>query len=354
MNSNREIQLLSTMVRGAYDLQMLRMQAGIRLVGNFRAKLKDQPSPQRDPSAPSEPPSPSSPKDLSEPHASRDPATASEPASPSPPDQESELSPEAESIIEKLRKSYRLLTQGVAKNRTIPTEKGFTGDAIISEFTELVLVDQYMAIEREEAKQFRLLTKQLERIPIYNTYLSKTIGVGPAMAGVLIAWLDPHKARHRSSFWKFAGLDTGPDGKGRSRRAEHLILREYTDKNGDTKTRNSITYDPFLKTKLMGVLASSFIRLGSPWRRVYDDYKHRLLTDQNREKVTLQEWKSRRKAGEDVSNLWPPGRIDNASKRYMVKIFLAELWEKWRALEGLDITPPYPQVYQNRKPHKAA
>jgi hypothetical protein len=356
-----EIRLLSIMVRGAYDLQMLRMQAGIRLVGNFRAKL----SKPHVPSNPSEPSSQSNPKPRSEPHfhrnptrasepdLSRNPKTKSEPIAARNPEPGSELDAEAVKMIDRLRSSYKRLTDGVARNRTLPTEKGFKGDELVSSFTELVLVDQYISIEREEAKQFRLLEVQLNKIPIYTEYLQHQKGIGPAMAGVIIGWFDPHKARHISSFWKFAGLDTGPDGRGRSRRAEHLVLREYVDRNGDPKTRNSVTYDPFLKAKLMGVLAGSFIRSGSPWRQVYDGYKHRLQSDPGRIKVELAEWKKRRTKGDDVTALWTPGRIDTASKRYMVKMFLADLWLKWRSLAGLPVTEPYAVAKLKGRPHAA-
>jgi hypothetical protein len=179
------------------------------------------------------------------------------------------------------------------------------------------------------------------------------LGIGPTIAGVLIAWFDPHKARHISSFWKFAGLDVAEDGYGRSRRAEHLIERAYVNKDGEESTRQSITYDPFVKTKLMGVVASSFIRTGSPWRKLYDDYKHRLETDPHRVRVELAEYKRRRKAGEDVRGLWTPGHIDVAAKRYMVKQFLAALWVRWRTLEGLPVTQPYAVAKQGRRPHAA-
>ena len=76
------------------------------------------------------------------------------------------------------------------------------------------------------------------------------------MAGVIIAYLDPKRARHVSSFWKYAGLDVDK-GSGRSRREEHLVERDYIDRNGDAKTRLGVTYNPFLKTKLMGVLGPS-------------------------------------------------------------------------------------------------
>jgi len=59
------------------------------------------------------------------------------------------------------------------------------------------------------------MTKVLERIPIYTEFLEQERGVGPAMAGVLVTYLDPHKARHVSSFWRYAGLDVGADGRGR-------------------------------------------------------------------------------------------------------------------------------------------
>lgn len=35
------------------------------------------------------------------------------------------------------------------------------------------------------------------------------------------------------------------------------------------------------------------------------------------------------------------GHIHNRAKRKMTKIFLVHLWEAWRAVEGLDIRPPY-------------
>lgn len=446
-----DVNLVRIMARGVYDLQKLRMQMGLRLCANFRAKLKPQghsnpssvsepaldsnprdvsgpqtasnpqlrsePRPDRSPekrsaplvasnplsasapgqrsnpdihsepiaasnprdgSAPennstphnrSEPAKNSSPLKKSAPRKSGDPQARSEPELGSNPDVGSEPesgsnplsvsedptddNDEADEILKRLRESYRRLTDGIARNRTLPTEKGFKGDELIGSHAELVLVHQYIAIEREEEKQFRMMVPQLEKVPIYSTYLHNVVGVGPAMASVLIGWLDPHKARHVSSFWRYAGLDVGSDGRGRSRRSEHLVEREYVDRNGELKRKLSVTYEPFVKSKLMGVLAGSFIRTGSPWREVYDSYKHRLETDPSRAKVPLVEYKRRNKQGEDVTQLWPPGRINDAAKRYMVKMFLAELWVKWRTLEGLPVTEPYTVTKQGRRPHAA-
>lgn len=328
--SIENIRLLKLMVKGSYDLQALRMQAGLRLCANFRAKLKTD-FDERTEEVPSD-----------------------------------ELGPEALNVIRSLKDSYRRLTDGIAKNRTIPTEQGFSGDELIAEYTELVLVDQYIKLEQQEQAQFRQLTTTLEKIPVYNEYLVSVRGVGPALAAVLITYLDPAKARHASSFWKYCGLDVGPDGSGRSRRAEHLIDREYIDKKGNPAVRLSTTYNPWLKMKLLGALGPSFLRSASPWREQFDNYKHRILSDPNKQKVTLVEWKkqftdskklvaegvlSEENMGITMRQLWSPGRIKNAALRYMVKQFLADFWVKWRTLEGLPVTEPYAVAKLGLPPH---
>jgi hypothetical protein len=108
----------------------------------------------------------------------------------------------------------------------LPNREGFVGDPLISNYAELVLVHQFLTLEREEAAQFRALGELLEEIPIY-AWLKDQRGVGPALAGALISRLDPQRARHISSFWKYCGLDVAADGRGRSRREEHLVERAY-------------------------------------------------------------------------------------------------------------------------------
>jgi len=333
--STENIRLLKLMVKGSYDLQALRMQAGLRLCANFRAKLMQMPGAAL--------------------------ADGSEDGS-----EESEMSEEALKIVDRLKDSYKRLTDGIAKNRTIPTEKGFHGDELISDYTELMLVDQYIRLEQQETQQFGQLIHTLKKIPIYTEYLADVRGIGPALAAVLITYLDPAKARHVSSFWKYCGLDVGPDGAGRSRRAAHLVDREYINKNGEAATRLSTTYNPWLKMKLLGAMGPSFLRSNSPWRSSFDDYRHRINSDPSREKVTVGEWKkvfasskkyvaagtlSQEQMDADMRKLWSPGRIKNAALRYMVKMFLAELWVKWRTLENLEVTEPYYVAKLGMRPH---
>jgi hypothetical protein len=191
--------------------------------------------------------------------------------------------------------------------------------------TELVLVDQYMTLEKDEAKHFRQLGKVLEDFSVYTDFLKDVKGVGPAMAGVIISEIDISRAKYSSSIWKYAGLDVASDGKGRSRKAEHLEESEYVASDGTTKTKKGITFNPFLKTKLVGVLGSAFLRAGkvnNPYRDIYDNYRHRL--DNN-------------PAHDEKSK----GHKHNMAIRYMIKMFIIDLYVAWKECEGQEVFVPY-------------
>ena len=270
---------IKTMVRGAYDIQKLRIQMGNRIVGNFKAKLGQKPS-----------------------------------------EPETELDVEGKKILKLLRERFKKITDGV---KTFPRQATFKGDEIISDYTELCLLAQYVDLESEEARHFARLGSILRDYPIFTVFLDKVKGIGPAMAGVIVSEINISKAKYPSSLWAYAGLDVAADGQGRSRKKEHLVERDYTDKDGKPAKRVGITFNPFLKTKLTGVLASSFLRSGNEqYAKVYNDYKHRL---ENHEK-----WKERSK-----------GHRHNAAMRYMVKQFLVDLYRAWRPLEGLVVAPDY-------------
>ncbi len=284
---------IKTMVRSAYDLQKLRIQMGNRITMQFKVKLGQAPS-----------------------------------------ESEDELDEDAKEILATLRLSYNRITDGVADNKMLAKAK-FRGDGVIDSYTEYCLVEQYLEVERAETHQFKRLGKALEDYPIYTEFLQNVKGIGPAMAGVLISEFDIHKSKYASSMWKYAGLDVKPDGRGASRKAGHLIDVEYKAADGTIKTKKSLGYNAWLKTKLIGVLATSFLRTRDcPYRVVYDNYKHRL---QNHPK-----WAEASK-----------GHIHAASMRYMVKIFLIDLYTNWRKIEGLSVHPPYHEAKLGLK-HEAA
>ena len=284
---------LKTIVRGAYDIQKNRIQTGNRIVGNFKAKLGQAPS-----------------------------------------EKEDTIDKEGQQVLLNLRRSHKLLTEGVA---SFPRQATFKGDEVISDYTELCLVDNYLELEAQEKAHFRRLGNILKGYPIYNEFLEGVTGVGPAMAGVMLSEIDITKAEYPSSLHKYAGLDVASDGQGRSRRKEHLEDSEYTDKDGEVKTKKGITFNPFLKTKLVGVLGSSFIKQSPDkcvYRKIYDDYKHRL------EHMDAHKEKSK-------------GHRHNMSVRYMVKMFLVDLYNAWRRLEGLPVAPTYSEAKLG-KVHKIA
>ena len=83
-------------------------------------------------------------------------------------------------------------------------------------------------------------------------------------------------------------------------------------------------YNSFLKTKLVGVMGSCLLKANSPWRKFYDDYKHRLKS-----------------SGKGMSD----GHQNAMANRYMVKMLLQELWIDWRTLEGLPVRESYQEGY---------
>jgi hypothetical protein len=368
--------IIRTMVRGVYSFQLLRVQIGNRLVANFKDKLGFK----------------------------ADGMT------------EKELAAQEKRVLDKLRESYIRLTDGVVHGEAIvdailPAPRKFKGDGIISTYAELGLIRNYMEVLKSEESQFKLLENCLIGIPIYDKFLWNVQGIGPAMAGVIISEINIHRAEYPSSLQKYAGLDvvtigvytdaagkeiTIPgyeveieedgegepsywacDGKykvqlrtvGRSRKEYCLEDRLYTDKDGKEATRRSITYNPFLKTKLVGVLASSFLRssvtlvdgekmgaakrvelakklgyTGAAKSDLVLEYlkanKYEIRTERNKYAQEYYNYRERLD-NSGAHDLKSDGHKHNMAMRYMIKRFLVDLYVEWRTLEGLVVAEEY-------------
>jgi len=309
--------LLRTIVRGTYDIQGLRIMMGNRIVGNFKVKLGIEPGTKE--------------KDLSD--------------------------TEKKKMLDVLRKEHERITDGII-------ELGAEGEGIISTEAELNLVGHYITLLKQEKALFDDMERVVNQFPLWQEFLKDIRGVGRAIAGVILSEMDPHKAPNPSSFWAFAGLDvvTDPnraheaDGKGRSRRKEHLVTVTYTTAKGKEAERDSITFNPFLKTKLIGVLGPSFLRTGvpcapdckkvscikrgyhpteygSPYGKIYGNERHWLKNHPDHMDKT-------------------PGHQHAMATRKMVKSFLVDLHVAWRALEGLPATKPYHVAKLGMRDHK--
>lgn len=197
------------------------------------------------------------------------------------------------------------------------------------------LVQQYLRLVEAEDAMVKIVEREVKTHPMWDAFFKGVKGCGPLMSAVCIAYFDPHKARHASSFWRYAGLDVQPTESGEMRGVGrwYTEMRPYTDRDGDTKERKSLTYNPFLKTKLVGVLGSAFLRArDSYYGKVYYDYKNRM---------------------EQRENLSPIVRHRRAT-RYAVKMFLRDMWVVWRELEGLEVTEPYEVAKLGHKPHHSS
>lgn len=277
-------QFIRASIRSFYDLQQLRIQNGNRITAAFRSKLGL--------------------------HSSQ---------------AEDEVE-DAAKMLNTLRSEFKRVTDGVKR-----ITKDFKSDSqLLTTRAELALLESYERQLEAEAVHEKAIADELSREPIWTEYLINVRGVGPLMAGVMLSEIDIHKCNSISALWKFAGLDvvTREDdngeliGEGRSMRKAHLVPKQYTNRKGEVVDTVGITYNPFLKTKMVGVLADVIIKLGGPYKEIYNGYKNRLENHPKHKDKT----KAHRNA---------------MAKRYMIKMLLADLWTKWRELEGLEVRPPY-------------
>jgi hypothetical protein len=173
------------------------------------------------------------------------------------------------------------------------------------------------------------------------------------MSAALIAKLD--YTRNTVSHWyKFCGIDVVIDpetgeGKGRTNHKEHQVLRDCKRKGGGIEPKWSITYDPWIKSKLLGVLTTTIGKayglqkksgrehLNYYWK-IWLEYRNRLQNDPGR-KITKIVTDAKGKDKEVP--VYTPARIAKMANRYMIKWFLLDLYIHWRALEGLTSRGPY-------------
>jgi len=288
---------IRALVRGWKDIQRLRIQVGGRIVANRKVQLGQEPG-----------------------------------------KREKELSSEAKKILADLRVEHKRITDAFAGQRA--SYATFHGTDLIPSYTDMCLVEEYVTLVREEKKHLDSLEEMLPQHPIYNEFLKDIRGIGPAISAVLISEIDISKAQYPSSLWSFSGLAVESDGRGTSRRKEHLRDIPYTDRHGKEKVRKGLVFNPLMKDMLLGIMVPCLIRAGNEkYCKIYRDYKHRL---ENHPTYGIANDTARVKAAaEEGYMLSPKLHRDNMSKRYVCKAFLCSLHVKWRELAGLEVSKPY-------------
>ena len=281
---------LRALIRGIYFLQHLRIVAGQRLAASFKVKLGIKPG-----------------------------------------QKENKADKEALAILVRLNRDYRTITEGIAK---FPTAKHFKSEGLITTYTELCLVAQYWDLDKLEEQHQRRIKGIIKEFPIWKVFLKRVTGCGPLLGGVIITEFDIFKAKYPSSLWAYAGFDVAHDGKGRSRRKEHLLPVEYINKDGEKDTRMSLTYNPFLKTKLV-LLGESFLRSARDRRAQYAGVYY-----------AIKERLEQHEIYKDTTK----GHRHRMAVRYAIKMFLIDLYNHWKPLEGLVCHPPYHERHSRSRP----
>jgi len=212
-------------------------------------------------------------------------------------------------------------------------------DEAIIEKTELPIINIVLGQSKNlEHRIFLEIQHELKNWPIYNDWIKDVKGCGPATAAVLIATIDIHKATTVSKIWQYAGLNPSfvKGKKIRSEDGKRVLYETEELVRGDRLTAGFVApYNSFLKSKLLGVLADCFIKSKSPYAEFYYNMKKRLANSEkpvngNSDKM----WKDEK-----------PIHREKAAKRYMIKMFLRDLYVAWRTLEGLEVRVPYEEQY---------
>ena len=222
---------------------------------------------------------------------------------------------------------------------------------------------------REQEKEIeKMLRKTLKLFPVYTKFLSDVKGVGEVMAGWIISEIDIYKATAVSKIWQYAGLNPSlVRGKKsvskksykpemgeivsemeniRSGEMDYVIITDDQVK-GDRPTEGYILpYNKNLRTKLMGILADGFIKSQSSYAlEFYYPYKARLEKEDG---IFNDYGRAKKDSGKKWSEV-SKGHRDMAAKRYMIKMFLRDLYVAWREIEGLPVRPPYEDEYLGRR-----
>lgn len=158
---------------------------------------------------------------------------------------------------------------------------------------------RFEELEKEADKDIASLVGDIEIVK----ELTELKGIGKLLAAKIVAMIDIERADTVSALWRYSGygvVQIEKDGE--------LVGERERPTKGE-----KLHYNIRLKTTLY-LVATSFLRCGSPYRAIYDSSK--AMYEVNRPE-------------------WTRAHIHAASMRRMTKVFLSHLWKRWRTLESL-------------------
>ena len=204
---------------------------------------------------------------------------------------------------------------------------------------------------KQEKEVEKKLIDVLRRMPIYTEYLEGVKGVGTVAAAHICGSFDIYEARTVSKMWQYCGLNPSMvRGKKRVERKDGGFDIIITDTmiRGDKMTPGFVApFNKGLRTALLGVMADGFIKCQNSYAlEYYYPMKARLEQSEN----TVEEI---RKAGAKAETIeWKEAKAAHrhrAAMRYMIKMFVKDLYSVWRPMHGLDVRVPYAEEYLGKK-----
>lgn len=168
-------------------------------------------------------------------------------------------------------------------------------------------------LKKEEARVKDMMLQFLSNEPLWNNFLQDVRGISMVNAINLLRYFDIDRARHPSSFWKYAGLHVDEDGKAPRR-----------------KKGENIDYNPACRTAVWNI-GKCFIRSRNErYYSIYLQEKERQLTHKYKEGELAKKYgKPYTKEETELRK----GHADSRALRYMVKMFLLDLYKVWKNIE---------------------
>ncbi len=175
---------------------------------------------------------------------------------------------------------------------------------------------EYLAsLEAAKALLLKKIKKELARMPVYDQFLSKIKGIGPALAAGLVATIgDISRFENVSNLYAYFGVHVH-DGA--------CVRRQ----KGVVANWNSTG-----RKLICELVPDQFVKNRTPvYRAIYDDEKARCM------KMFEEDEKKPKEDRRVQSRL----HAERRARRKTGKIFLHHLWKQWRLLEGLPVPLPW-------------
>ena len=280
--------------------------------------------------------------------------------------------------------------------------------AELSDEHKAELAVQSFLLDQLEAQGLRKVKRLVDKHPVWKGFLKPIKGIGPTLGGVVLSEIRVDRAPTVSALWSFCGLavrDGEADRKRKGQRASYnpWLKAKMLKVMGDCMIKASSQYRKFYddykhrkENQLVPVCmackgegqVSEYLRVIIPAGREHglkrdlvvqalDGVDHqKLRVSKSESEVQVHEGDvdraldrlvkrlgvtAQRKDGEQSKCKNCDGRGKDApwgrsgkhrhqaAVRYMIKMFLLELWKFWRELEGLPIGETYAEAHLGRK-----